>query len=102
MGVLPLASRSCIITGATGGIGFAIARRFAHEGAKVFLVGRDQAKLADKLEELGTVKQASNEHHAICMSEQAMLDPELWRQSAVFDACVRERHAMLSTGIASF
>lgn len=40
-----LENRVCVIYGAGGAIGGAIARAFAREGARVFLVGRTQAKL---------------------------------------------------------
>jgi NAD(P)-dependent dehydrogenase (short-subunit alcohol dehydrogenase family) len=40
-----LESKSAIIYGAGGGIGGGVARAFAREGAKVFLVGRTRAKL---------------------------------------------------------
>lgn len=38
-------SKKAVITGATGSIGFAIARRFAQEGASVVLAGRNKTKL---------------------------------------------------------
>jgi NAD(P)-dependent dehydrogenase (short-subunit alcohol dehydrogenase family) len=50
-----LASKTCVITGATGSIGFAIARRFAQEGARLVFVGRDEVKLADALGRIQTV-----------------------------------------------
>jgi NAD(P)-dependent dehydrogenase (short-subunit alcohol dehydrogenase family) len=42
-----------IITGATGGLGFDMARRFLAEGARVVIGGRDPQKLARAREELG-------------------------------------------------
>ncbi|MBA2554535.1 MAG: SDR family NAD(P)-dependent oxidoreductase, partial [Geodermatophilaceae bacterium] len=44
MGTL-LAGKNAIIYGAGGGIGGAVARTFAREGARVFLVGRTQDTL---------------------------------------------------------
>ncbi|KAF4777233.1 short-chain dehydrogenase [Colletotrichum scovillei] len=45
--LLPLRARHCLITGAYGGIGAAIASRFAAEGALVTLLGRKENKLRD-------------------------------------------------------
>lgn len=45
--LLPLRARHCLITGAYGGIGAAIAARFAAEGALVTLLGRKEDKLRD-------------------------------------------------------
>ncbi|KAI3531003.1 short-chain dehydrogenase [Colletotrichum filicis] len=45
--LLPLRARHCLITGAYGGIGAAIASRFAAEGALVTLLGRKEDKLRD-------------------------------------------------------
>jgi NAD(P)-dependent dehydrogenase (short-subunit alcohol dehydrogenase family) len=42
-----------LVTGATGGIGEAIAKRFMNEGASVMLVGRSAKKLAATRERLG-------------------------------------------------
>jgi NAD(P)-dependent dehydrogenase (short-subunit alcohol dehydrogenase family) len=44
-----LDSKVAIITGATGGIGEATAKRFLDEGARVMLVGRSQQKLDETL-----------------------------------------------------
>ncbi|KAJ0165166.1 3-oxoacyl-[acyl-carrier-protein] reductase [Colletotrichum tanaceti] len=45
--LLPLRARHCLITGAYGGIGAAIATRFAAKGALVTLLGRNEDKLRD-------------------------------------------------------
>lgn len=42
---LQLTSKTALITGSTGGIGLAIARRLAAEGAAVIITGRTQARL---------------------------------------------------------
>jgi len=52
MAVFSLAGRTAAITGATGGIGFAIASRFAKEGARVVLLGRDNTKLEQALNKI--------------------------------------------------
>lgn len=44
-----LFNKTVAITGATGGIGSAIASRFAREGAKLVLIGRSQFKLQEEL-----------------------------------------------------
>ncbi|MCH8190347.1 MAG: SDR family oxidoreductase [Chloroflexi bacterium] len=40
-----LTGKSCIVTGASSGIGLAVARRFAQDGANIALVGRSPSKL---------------------------------------------------------
>ena len=49
---LGLTGKTALITGGTSGIGLAIARRLLGEGVKVFICGRDEAKLAEALAEL--------------------------------------------------
>ena len=44
---LGLADRACILTGASRGIGAAVAGRLAAEGASVLLIGRDDERLAE-------------------------------------------------------
>ncbi|KAK3683428.1 hypothetical protein B0T22DRAFT_247185 [Podospora appendiculata] len=44
-----LTGKTVAITGGAGGIGFAIAKRFAHEGASVVLLGRNERKLQEAL-----------------------------------------------------
>src|SRR3954462_4679247 len=50
-----LRSRKAIISGGTTGIGRAIARLLASEGAKVFVCGRDAQHLADALDDIREV-----------------------------------------------
>ena len=48
-----LAGKIAVITGGTTGIGLATARRFASEGARVFITGRRQAELDDAVRAIG-------------------------------------------------
>jgi NAD(P)-dependent dehydrogenase (short-subunit alcohol dehydrogenase family) len=48
-----LSGRTCMITGGTSGIGFAIAERFLQEGAsRIILVGRSQERLQKAAEKI--------------------------------------------------
>lgn len=47
---LQLNDKTALVTGATAGIGLAIARKLAVEGAKVIIAGRTQAKLDEAVE----------------------------------------------------
>ncbi|MDD5109886.1 MAG: SDR family oxidoreductase [Patescibacteria group bacterium] len=46
--------KTALVTGASGGIGFALARVFAHEGYNVVLVARNTEKLMARAEEIHT------------------------------------------------
>jgi 3-oxoacyl-[acyl-carrier protein] reductase len=52
MGSHLIRNKKVLITGASGGIGFAIASRFARRGSVVVLAGRNQAKLDEALANL--------------------------------------------------
>ncbi|KAK0706996.1 hypothetical protein B0T26DRAFT_744068 [Lasiosphaeria miniovina] len=81
MRALPsLVGKTAAITGATGGIGFAIATRFAQEGASVVLLGRSKAKLERALGEI----QSDRDQHRQKFSS-AVLDVanfEQWKDVA--------------------
>jgi 3-oxoacyl-[acyl-carrier protein] reductase len=67
-----LAGKKAVITGASGGIGFAIASRFAQEGASVVLAGRTRSKLERslaKLQETGEPQglQVPQSHRIHCL-----------------------------------
>jgi short-subunit dehydrogenase len=49
---MPPESRNCLITGATGGIGMALARELARSGIKLVLTGRSEARLATLVDAL--------------------------------------------------
>jgi NAD(P)-dependent dehydrogenase (short-subunit alcohol dehydrogenase family) len=51
--MLKLAGKTAVITGGNSGIGLAIARRFADEGAHVFITGRRQAQLDEAVALIG-------------------------------------------------
>ena len=40
-----LAGKVAVVTGGSAGIGLGIAKRFAHEGARLFITGRRQSEL---------------------------------------------------------
>ena len=43
----------CLVTGGSRGLGFAAAQGFAHEGARVVIIGRDAEQLAQAGAQLG-------------------------------------------------
>jgi NAD(P)-dependent dehydrogenase (short-subunit alcohol dehydrogenase family) len=51
--IMRLANKTALITGGNSGIGFATAKLFVAEGARVAITGRDQAKLEAAAKELG-------------------------------------------------
>ncbi len=64
-----LSGKTAIITGATGGIGSATARKFIDEGANVVLAGRDQVRLDEAKAAL-----ASGDRIATCAGQPSQED----------------------------
>ena len=48
-----LAGKVALVTGGSAGIGLGIAKRFAHEGARVFITGRHQSQLDQAVASIG-------------------------------------------------
>ena len=48
-----LAGKVAVVTGGSAGIGLGIAKRFAQEGARVFITGRRQSQLHDAVAVIG-------------------------------------------------
>jgi NAD(P)-dependent dehydrogenase (short-subunit alcohol dehydrogenase family) len=50
---LQIKDKTALVTGGTGGIGLAAAQALAAEGARVFITGRDSARLAEAVAAIG-------------------------------------------------
>ncbi len=74
-----LAGRTALVTGASRGIGLAIARRFVSDGARVALLARDATTLAERAAELGPLA--------------STLPCDVGNRDDVARACVRLRDA---------
>ncbi len=55
---MKLEGKTALVTGGGSGIGLAIARRFASEGARVFITGRNSERLAQAVAQIGERAQA--------------------------------------------
>jgi NAD(P)-dependent dehydrogenase (short-subunit alcohol dehydrogenase family) len=64
-------ARTVIITGATAGVGRAIAQRFARDGDRIGLIARDAAALKDVQRELQSSGAKAVEWHAVDVSDAA-------------------------------
>ncbi len=68
-----LAGKTALITGAAGGIGRAVAQRFAHEGARVFCVDRDDPGLTDTVDQIQARGADATAHLADVTDAEAMI-----------------------------
>ena len=77
-----LAGRTAVVTGASRGIGFAVARLLVAEGARVILVARDEGTLDDAVNVLGSTATAM-----VCdVSDADAVVATVARVRVVFDA----------------
>lgn len=86
---MKLAEKVAVITGGSTGIGLAIAKRFASEGAHVYITGRRQAELDAAVQAIGGT------------AESARVDStDLAQLQALFDR-VKEKHGKLDVLVAN-
>lgn len=86
---MKLAEKVAVITGGSTGIGLAIAKRYAAEGAHVYVTGRRQAELDKAVQAIGGT------------AESARVDSaDLAQLQALFDR-VREKHGRLDILVAN-
>ncbi len=76
-----LSGKTALITGGSGGIGFAIAKKFAEAGACVILVGQNEEKLIRFCDEIGSEK-AKYIVQNICVTQE--LDSVIERSTQLF------------------
>src|SRR5215471_6810969 len=67
-----LKNKNAVIYGAGGAIGGAVARAFAREGARVFLVGRTRAKVDAVAKEISAVGGAAEAAQVDALDERAV------------------------------
>nr|WP_315400488.1 SDR family oxidoreductase [uncultured Duganella sp.] len=69
-----LAGKIAVVTGGTSGIGLAVAKRFANEGAQVYITGRRQAELDAAVDAIGAAASGVRVDSADAAQLQALFD----------------------------
>lgn len=81
-----LKDRTCVITGGSSGIGYAIAERFLHEGAqKVVIIGRNEERLQAAMEKLQKSLDSNLRERGKSIGDSAKSQPE--NQVFLQDSC---------------
>lgn len=87
-----LSGRTCLVTGASSGIGFETARALALMGAKVFVVGRTPSRVEESCQRLRTEKPDVSVHGLVsdfaCLAEVAELAMQIRGQCDRLDVLV--------------
>jgi NADP-dependent 3-hydroxy acid dehydrogenase YdfG len=79
-----LTGKTALVTGGGSGIGLAVARTFLHEGARVAITGRDEAKLRRAAESLANGDRLT--HHAADVADPQQVQTLVQRVSERFGA----------------
>jgi NAD(P)-dependent dehydrogenase (short-subunit alcohol dehydrogenase family) len=69
-----LETKNAVIYGAGGGVGSAVARAFAREGAKLFLAGRTLARVEAVAQEIATTGEVAETAQVDALDEQAVAE----------------------------
>lgn len=72
-----LRNKRCIITGGSRGIGLAIAKLFANQGASCFLIGRNEASLTEAVTSLPPISSPALSHGTRAFD---VVDRNAWKQ----------------------
>ena len=86
MARIPLNGKSCLVTGATGGLGRAIARKMALEGCNLFLTARDTKALETLQDEIGGGASGDVEFIATDLANPLEIETLIAAAEAAFEA----------------
>jgi NADP-dependent 3-hydroxy acid dehydrogenase YdfG len=96
-----LSGRSAVVTGATGGIGAAAARRLAHAGARVFVVARSREQVDRLATEIGgtaVTADVADAHAVDALRAAVQVAPDI----VVHSAGAFQLRPLIATDVADF